>query len=206
MNRRSFLVSSAALAVMPSSLLLEGCSGSAAAQDLVNWTPSLQSTAATVAATVELLLPADAVIIEAALVGFDTATNLAVAEAKAYLANPGQSTLQALQTGVTTLQQQVNSALLQAAKIVNPKSQQAVTAAINAVATVVNSMLALILSIKGNTVAAAAKTAKVIRLRDLPYSDQEQAVTIVAEHYRITRDEASIRVNGGEAAIWAAGF
>ena len=206
MNRRRFVLGSAAILATPTGLLLEGCSPSSIAQQVVDWTPALQSTAATVASTVALLAPADAVIVNAALIGFDAATNLAVSEAKAYLANPGQSTLQALQTGVTTLQQQVNSALLQAAKIVNPKSQQAVTAAINAVATVVNSMLALILSIKGNTVAAAAKTAKVIRLRDLPYSDQEQAVTIVAEHYRITRDEASIRVNGGEAAIWAAGF
>jgi hypothetical protein len=206
MNRRRFVLGSAAILATPTGLLLEGCSPSSIAQQVVDWTPSLQSTAATVAATVELLVPEDAVIIKAALVGFDAATNLAVAEAKAYLANPGQTTLQALQTGVTTLQQQVNSALLQAAKIVNPKSQQAVTAALNAVATVINSIFALILSIKGNTLATAAKTAKVIRLRDLPYSDQEQAVTIVAEHYRITRDEASIRVNGGEALIWTAGF
>jgi hypothetical protein len=206
MNRRRFVLGSAAILATPTGLLLEGCSPSSIAQQVVDWTPSLQSTAATVAATVELLVPEDAVIIKAALVGFDAATNLAVAEAKAYLANPGQTTLQALQTGVTTLQQQVNSALLQAAKIVNPKSQQAVTAALNAVATVINSIFALILSIKGNTLATAAKTAKVIRLRDLPYSDQEQAVTIVAEHYHITRDEASIRVNGGEALIWTAGF
>jgi hypothetical protein len=218
MNRRQFLVASSAIAVLPSAFMLDGCTGASIAQDIVNWTPALQSTAATVASTVALLVPPDAPIIAAALVGFDAATNLAVAEAKAYLANPGQTTLQALQTAVVTLQQQVNTTLLTAAKIINPQSQAVVTAALNAVATVINSIFALILQIKGNTVAAMAnpKTVKLYmvynpakgptRYRTLVGESPWVSEGIVATHYSISREEAGMRIKQGRELIVQAGF
>ncbi len=95
---------------------MEGCNAATVAQDIVNWTPSLQSAVATVDSTVALLAPADAPIFSTATVGFDAATNLLVSQAKAYLANPSASALARLQVQIVTLQQQVNSALLQAGK------------------------------------------------------------------------------------------
>jgi hypothetical protein len=206
LSRRTAVKAIAATAVTPTSLLLDGCNGTAIAQDICNWTPALQSTAATVASTVALLVPPDAPLIAAALVGFDAATNLAVAEAKAYLANPGQTALQALQTGIITLQQQVNAALLTAVKVVDPKSQQLVTAALNAVATVINSIFALILQIKGNTVAQVS-TAKTISLvRVAPLLDREKAEMIIAAHYDITLNKAAENLTFGQLAIVQAGF
>ena len=84
------------------------------AQDIVNWTPALQSAVATVDSTAALLAPADAPLFAAATVGFDAASNLLMAQAKAYLANPSASALAQLQNQVVILQQQVNAALLQA--------------------------------------------------------------------------------------------
>lgn len=70
------------------------------AQDIVNWTPALQSAVATVDSTASVLAPADAPAFTGATVGFDAASNLLVTQAKAYLANPTSTTLGQLQTQV----------------------------------------------------------------------------------------------------------
>jgi len=110
------------------------------AQDIVNWTPALQSAVATVDSTASLLAPPDAPIFSAATYGFDAASNLLVAQAKAYLANPSASALQTLQTQVVTFQQQVSAALLQAVKIVDPAGQAHALSVLQAVATIVNTI------------------------------------------------------------------
>ena len=70
-----------------------GCNGQTVAQHIVDWNPTIQSTAATVAAAVSILQPQDALLVAIALAGFKGAGDLCVAEANAYLANPGASTL-----------------------------------------------------------------------------------------------------------------
>ena len=112
---------------------MQGCTAAGVAQNIVTWTPALQSAVATVDSTAALLAPADAPIFAAATIGFDVASSLLVAQAKAYLANPSGSTLAKLQNQIVTFQQQVNTALLQAAKIVDQKSQQHALAAIQGV-------------------------------------------------------------------------
>ena len=120
---------------------MQGCTATSVAQNIVNWTPPLQSAVATVDSTAALLAPADAPIFAAATIGFDAASNLLVAQAKAYLANPSASVLAQLQNQIVTFQQQVNTALLQAAKIVNANSQQHALAAIQGVGTIVVAIL-----------------------------------------------------------------
>ena len=192
LERRSFLRASASLAlascVSAAPIMTTGCNGTTIAQDIVNWTPTLESTAAMVASTVAILQPQFAAIVAAALAGFDAACNLVVAEAKAYLANPGQTTLQALQTAVVTFQQQINTALLQAAKIVDPKSQSVITQGLNAVATAINAIFALITQIKGNTISTAAaaaipkpSTVSVLIEKGIYTPD----VQLIAEHYKV---------------------
>jgi hypothetical protein len=174
----------------------------------VNWTPALESTAATVASTITVLQPQDALLISGALAGFDNLADLTVAEAKAYLANPGQTTLQALQTGILTLQQQVNGALLHAARIVDPNSQALVTAALNGVATIVNSIIALVLEIKGNTVQAeAAKAAPLVRSSEVrKLYDPKLSAAIVAKHYGETIEQAEVQVAWGQQELERAGI
>jgi hypothetical protein len=142
---------------------MEGCSGTAVAQDIVNWTPPLQSAVATVDSTAALLAPADAPLFAVATTGFDAASNLLAAQAKAYLADPGASTLAALQTQVVTFEQEVNAALLQAAKIVNPASQQHALAAVQAVATIVSAILALVQSVSSKAAVARMAAASTIK-------------------------------------------
>lgn len=209
-------MSNGALSVMavggaiPVSFMTTGCNGTTVAQDIVNWTPALESSAATVAASASILLPADAILIAGSLAAFNAAANLISAEAKAYLANPGQTTLQALQTGVITFQQQINAALLAAAKIVNPQSQLLVTNGLNAAATIINSIFALITQIKGNTVAAtAAKTASLIRLKDLPDRSRDQyaaGTELVANHYNVPVHVAENMYFTGILRIQSEGF
>jgi hypothetical protein len=163
---------------------MQGCSAASVAQDIVNWTPALQSAVATVDTTAALLAPADAPIFTAATASFDAVSNLLVAQAKAYLANPSASTLQLLQTQVVTFQQQVSSAILQAARIVDPNSQTHALAAIQAVATIANAILALVASISSKAAVANMSAQTGIKLAMVrPYLNETRAAELVAGHY-----------------------
>jgi hypothetical protein len=164
--------------------IVAGCSGTTVAQDIVNWTPALQGAVATVDTTAALLAPLDAPIFTAATVGFDAASNLLVAQAKAYLASPTASVLAQLQTQVVTFQQQVNAALLQAAKITNTVSQQHALACIQGVATIVSAVFALVQSISGKIALAHMAAQSTIKLAAVqPYIDQAMAARTLANHY-----------------------
>jgi hypothetical protein len=186
---------------------MQGCTAASVAQDIVNWTPSLQSTVATVDSTATLLAPADAPIFAAATSGFDMATNLLVVQARAYLANPSTSLLAQLQTQVVTLQQQVNSALLQAAKIVDTASQKHAMAAIQAVSTIVNAILSLVQSISSKAAVAQMAAHSGVKLAMVrPYLDEPQATALVAAHYGEPVSIARVQVAWTEQAEVNAGF
>lgn len=186
---------------------IAGCSGATVAQDIVNWTPALQSAVATVDSTAALLAPVDAPIFAAATVGFDAASNLLVAQANAYLANPSAGTLALIQTQVVTFQQQVNSALLQAAKIVNPASQKHALAAVQAVGTIVSAILALVQSISSKAAVAQMAAQSTIKLASVePLMDQSQAAVIVAAHYSEPVALARIRMAQAERLQLREGF
>jgi hypothetical protein len=162
---------------------LAGCSGVTVAQDIVNWTPALQAAVATVDSTASLLAPADAPVFVAATVGFDAASNLLVAQAKAYLANPTASILTQLQTQAVTFQQQVNAALLAAGRITDPASQQHAVSVVGAVTTIVSAILALVSSISSKAAVARMAAQSTIKLAQVePLLDLDQAALIVAAH------------------------
>lgn len=184
-----------------------GCSGSSVAQDIVNWTPALESAVATVDSTASLLAPADAPIFSAATVGFDAAANTLATQAKAYLANPSASLLAQLQNQVMTLQQQVNAALLSAGRIVDSASQKHALTAIQAVATIVNSILALVQSVSGNAAVAAMAAQATIKLAAVqPYIDSAEAARMVAAHYDEPVTVAEAQVAQAEQNAMQAGF
>lgn len=184
-----------------------GCSGTTVAQNIVNWTPALQSAVATVDSTAALLAPGDAPVLAAATAGFDAASELLIAQAKAYLANPSASTLAQMQAQIVELQQQVNSAMLQAARIVNPTSQQHALAAIQAVGTVVNAILSLVQSVSSKAAVAQMAGASTIKMAAvLPYVNGRQAAEMVASHYGVPVAVAQIQVAAVERAEISAGF
>jgi hypothetical protein len=186
---------------------VSGCSGVTVAQDIVNWTPALQGAVATVDSTAALLAPQDAPIFAAATVSFDAASNLLVAQAKAYLANPTASVLSELRTQVVTFQQQVNAALLQAAKIVDPASEQHALAAIQAVGTIVSAILALVASISSKAQVAQMAAQSTIKLAAVrPLLDGSRAAETVASHYGEPVELARIQVARVEHAEVQAGF
>jgi hypothetical protein len=186
---------------------IEGCSAATVAQDIVNWTPSLESAVATVDSTAALLAPLDAPIFSAATAGFDAASNLLVTQAKAYLANPSAGALAQLQTQVVTLEQQVNAALLAAAKIVNAASQQHALAVIQAVGTIVSAILALVQSISNKAAIAGMAGQSSIKLAAVqPYLNRMRAATIVAAHYQEPLAVARMQVAEAERAQLDAGF
>jgi hypothetical protein len=163
---------------------MTGCSAVGVAQDIVNWTPSLESAIATVDSTAALLAPADAPVFAAATQGFDVAANLLVGQAQAYLANPSASVLAQLQAQVVTFQQQVNSSLLAVTRIVDAASQKHALSAIQAVATIVNAMLALVEQVSSKAAVAHMAQAAQIKLAVVePLLDREQAFATVAAHY-----------------------
>ncbi len=187
--------------------LLGGCSGTSVAQNIVNWTPALQSAVATVDSTAALLAPSDAPIFAAATAGFAVASNVLVAQAKAYLANPTAGTLAQIQAQVVVLQQEVNAALLQTAGIGNPASRQHALAAIQAVATVVNSILALVQSISGKAAVAQMAAHSTIKLAAVQaYLNNASTAQAVASHYAEPVATARLQVAHAEAAEMQAGF
>lgn len=184
-----------------------GCSGATVAQDIVNWTPALQSAVASVDSTAALLAPADAPIFTAATSGFDAASTLLVTQAKAYLSNPSATTLAQMQAQVVALQQQVNAALLQAAHIVNPASQQHALAAIQAVGVTVNAILSLVESISSKAAVAQMAAHSTIKLAAVrPILDQDRAAAAVAAHYSEPITLARMQVAQAEASQMQAGF
>ena len=186
---------------------MSGCSGASVAQEIVNWTPTLESAVATVDSTAALLAPSDAPVFAAATTGFDAASNLLVVQAKAYLANPSAGTLAQLQQQVVVFQQQVNAALLSAAKIVNPNSQQHALNAINAVGTVVLAILALVESASTKAQVARMAAQSTIKLAMVrPYRDEGQAVATVAAHYGEPVGQARVQVARVELSAARAGF
>lgn len=187
--------------------LISGCTESTVAKNIVNWTPAMQSAVATVNATAAQLDPKDAPIFVAATAGFNAASNLLAAEAKAYLANPSASVLAQMQAQVVVFQQQVNSALLQAARIVNSASQQRALASIQAVATAVTAILALIQSISSKQAIAEMAAASSIKLAAVrPYMNSSTAADIVAGHYNEPVTLARMQVAQIEHTESAAGF
>jgi hypothetical protein len=186
---------------------LEGCSGKSVAQDIVNWTPSLESAVATVDSTASLLAPADAPVFTAATSGFDAASSLLVAQARAYLANPTASALTQLQAQVVALQQQVNAALLSASRIVDAASQQHAIAALQAVATIVSAILSLVQSISSKAQVAQMAARSTVKLSAVaPYLDRSRAVQLVAAHYAEPAAAAEAQVARAEQAERQAGF
>jgi hypothetical protein len=183
-----------------------GCNGTTVAQDIVSWNPTIQSTAATVAAAVSILQPQDAILVAVALAGFKGAGDLCVAEANAYLANPGASTLQLLQAAVVAFEQQINASLLAAARIIDPKSQQIVVAALGAVGAAINAVLALIAGIKGNTLAAMGVKTQV-KISQVKHLYNPSAVNMeIAAHYQISQQYAGIAVRDNTQMLMAMGF
>jgi hypothetical protein len=186
---------------------MQGCTAAGVAEDIVNWTPPLQSAVATVDSTAALLAPADAPIFTAATMGFDAASNLLVAQAKAYLANPSASVLAQLQNQIVTFQQQVNTALLQAAKIEDQKSQQHALAAIEGVGTIVVAILSLVQTISSKAQVAQMASASGVKLAAVePYFNQSGAAEIVAAHYSEPVEIARVQVARAEQAEMSAGF
>jgi hypothetical protein len=191
------------LAVMPTT----GCSGVSVAQDIVNWTPTLESAVATVNSTAALLAPADATIFAAATVGFDALQNALDIQAKAYLANPSATVLAKLQTAVVTFQQQVNDSLLAVAGIKDTASQKHALAAIQAVATVVSAMLALVASISSKAAVARMASQETVKLAEVePYELMMPAADMVAAHYGLDQTHGLSTMLAGEQRLEAAGF
>jgi hypothetical protein len=183
------------------------CSGVTVAQDIVNWTPTLQSAVATVDSTAALLAPVDAPIFTAATIGFDAASNLLVTQAKAYLANPSASLLAQIQNQIVAFQQQVNSSVLQAAKIANPASQKHALSAIQAVATVVSAMLSLVQSVSSKAAVAQMTAHSTIKLAAVaPFLDQHESAQTVAAHYSEPLASARMQVAQTEREQSSEGF
>ncbi len=186
---------------------LGGCSGTTVAQNIVDWTPALQSAVASVDSAGAVLSPTDGPTFAAATKGFDAAAELLIVQAKAYLANPSAGTLAQMQLQVVALAQQVDTAMLQAARIMNPESQRHALAAIQAVGTVVTVMLGLVLSVSSKEAAAQMAAASMVKMETvLPLVDHMQVAEDVAEHYGEPVVLARMQVTELQRAMVVAGF
>lgn len=186
---------------------MTGCSAVTVAQDIVNWTPALESAVATVDTTAALLAPADAPIFAVATLGFDAASNLLSNQAKSYLANPSASLLAQIQNQILTFQQQVNAALLQTAKIVDPASQKHALSAIQATATIVSAIFSLVQSISGKSALTQMAARSTIKLADVePYLDGAITAQIVSAHYGESLAAANAQAAKARQLMVSAGF
>jgi hypothetical protein len=197
----------ALIALLLPAPFVSGCSGQKVAQDIVNWTPALQSAVATVNSSAALMAPADAAVFAAATASFDALSNALTAQAKAYLANPSASTLAQLQAQIVTFEQQVNGALLQAVRIANPQSQQHALMVIQAVATIAVTLLALVQSASSKTAVTQMAANAPVKLNTVtPYLDREAAAVTVARHYDEPVTMAATQMAQAESGLAQAGF
>jgi hypothetical protein len=195
------------VALLMSSLVSSGCSGATVAQDIVNWTPALQSAVTAVDATAAVLDPAAAPIFAAATAGFDAADAELVAQAKAYLAAPSASVLARLQAAVVTFQQTVNAALLKVAGVGSPAAQQKALADIQGVSAIVNTILALVTSISSKAAVARMAADSPIKLAALRRYEARQTTTdLIAAHYEVSSWAARRAAVNSEAQLTWAGF
>jgi len=186
---------------------MTGCTKADVAQQIVNWTPTLENAVATVDLTVASLVPADAAILSGITASFDAASTLLTAEAKAYLADPSASTLNKLQSGITAFTQSVNSALLAAAKIKNTSSQKSILAGLNAVATISTAILILVQSVSSKAELAEMAAASPVKLAATDtLRDDEAAAQLLAAHYNQPVAKARKQVVDGKRMAVAAGF
>ena len=186
---------------------MSGCSGTTVAQDIVNWTPALQSAVTTVDTTAALLAPVDAPLFAAATAGFDAASKLLANQARAYLANPSAGLLAEIQAQIVTFQQQVNAALLSVARITNPASQKHALSAIQATVTIVSAIFSLVQSISGKAALAQMAAHSTIKLASVePLLDSALASRMIADHYREPVAVASAEVAQAEQWQKLAGF
>jgi hypothetical protein len=184
-----------------------GCSGTTVARNIVDWTPALRGALASVDSAGAVLSPGDAPVFAVATAGFDAAAELLIAQAKAYLANPSEGMLAQMQVQVVVLQQQVNTAMLQAARIMNPASQQHALAAIQAVGTVVTVMLAMVQSVSSKSAVAQMASASKVKISAvLPLVNERRAAEMVALHYGEPVALAQIQVAQVQQAEICAGF
>ncbi|HUD75083.1 MAG TPA: hypothetical protein VMQ76_08420 [Terracidiphilus sp.] len=182
-----------------------GCSMTSNAQQIVNWTPVIDSALTELGGIASTLLPQDALIIQPLIAGLIVGQNLLSAQAKTYLANPGATTLQQLQAQALALQTNINAAVLASIRVSNPASQQAILTKLNAGLTGVSAILALIIGIKGSTLTPASVTAPKLS-QVLPLLDERQSIALVAQHYGEPQFMAAYQVHRGESALLAAGL
>lgn len=185
---------------------MTGCSAATVAQDIVNWTPTVVSTANTVSSVVATLDPADALLIKGVTVGFDAAASLLQSQAQTYLADPSATALGQLQAQALAFQQNVNAALLNAARIVDQATQQKVMIAIQGLATALTAILALISTIKGNTLSKQSIVAQHQTSMLMRQVNREMAMAMVASHYRVSQTEASADLDLGYLRLQQAGL
>jgi hypothetical protein len=186
---------------------LQGCNAHDVATDIVNWTPSLQSAIATVDSTAVLLAPDDAPVFAAATAGFDAAANLLITQARAYLVNPAANTLTQLQNQIVTFQQQINSALLKTARIIDTASQQHAMIAIQAVATIITAILALVQSISSKAEVAQMAAQSQIKLAAVsPYLGDSRSAELIAAHYNEPMTVARLQIAQSTQSAMNAGF
>jgi len=193
--------------LLSGTLPTSGCSRQSVAQQIVNWTPSLQSAVAAVNSLASALTPEDEAIFQTATASFNAVSNLLVVQARAYLADPSAGTLHQLQSQIVALQQQVNTALLAAARISNPTSQQHVLAGIQAVATIATAILALVQTVSSKSDIKRMAAQAVVKMAAVePYLDRDAAARMVAAHYGEPIPAARQQVIEAEAEMMRAGF
>jgi len=152
------------------------------AQEIVNWTPALQSAIDTAGSVVDVLDPVTAPIVNTVVGAVNALAPQFETAAKAYLANPTQTTLQVLQALVVQIQNSVNNslALLDAAKVTNAGSQAKAKSAINGIATVANALLALIESASTKAQIAAMSRNVTVHLAQVRGLLDEQQLQVAA--------------------------
>lgn len=180
---RAIAIVALAIAAM---LPTQGCSGTSIAQDIVNWTPTVVSTANTLSSVVSSLAPADQAIIGLATAGFDAAANLLSQQAQTYLKNPSATALGQLQAQVTAFQQNVNAALLKTLQL-SQAAQARVLVLIQALATGLTAIIALVASISKPAAKAQMQAAAVIKTSRIePLLLTPADIDLVAVHYQVS--------------------
>lgn len=181
------LRASAAVVVLTATLLTTGCTpaqqqtATAVISKVYAYLPSVQNAADTVAATVEMLAPPDAALIQIGDTAFDALAVTLQALCKSYLANPSASVLAQIQTAINTLNSTVNTAILNATGIKDAESQKLALAALKGLLTVSSVLLAFVAPTETTAQLWELRQTHTIHLAKMrPYMDEQELARVAA--------------------------
>lgn len=177
------------LMITMGSLTVAGCKGGQTSLNVAkfvqNETPAIESAADAIATAVATLLPADAILTNAALATFNATLNSVDAVAKAYIANPSPSALTNLENALVAVQNSIGTTIASLGKLGIPSDVLlTITGGVNFATTIILALLGAVQSVSTKAQLDNMRSLETVKVASLrPFMDRNAAEQIAAANH-----------------------